>query len=111
MPVPVLLRYATLLYEAKARVIVNDDTQQKNANLLDIMKLDTRDLSAETEKEIKILSSRDLLTSLAAKLQLNVQYSQKGYVISGEHFNDLPIKLFHSFNALVAFFNSSFYCD
>jgi tyrosine-protein kinase Etk/Wzc len=74
------LRYATPTYAAKARLIVNDDSQQKSANLLDIMQLDTRNLSAETEKEMGILSSRDLLSKLVTELQLNVQYSQKGYV-------------------------------
>ena len=87
------LRYATRNYEAKARLIVNDDTQQKNSNLLDIMKLDTRNLSAETEREMQILSSRDLIGNLVAKLQLNVQYSQKGYIKSGQSFKNIPFKL------------------
>ncbi|MEO5892136.1 MAG: Wzz/FepE/Etk N-terminal domain-containing protein, partial [Ferruginibacter sp.] len=86
----VYLRYATRTYEAKARLIVNDDTQQKSANLLDIVKLDTRNLSAETEKEMEILRSRDLLGSLVTKLQLNVQYSQKGYVKTGQYIKNVP---------------------
>ena len=89
----VYLRYATSTYAAKARLIVNDDTQQKNSNLLDIVKLDTRDLSAETEREMQILSSRDLLRHLITKLQLNVLYSQKGYVKSGEYVENIPFKL------------------
>ena len=87
------LRYSTPIYAAKARLIVNDDTQQKNSNLLDIVKLDTRDLSAETEREMQILSSRDLLRQLVTKLQLNVLYSQKGYVKSGEYVQNIPFKL------------------
>lgn len=89
----IYLRYATKTYSAKARVIVNDDTQQKNSNLLDIMKLDTRDLSSETEKEMEILRSRDLIGNLVAKLQLNVQYSQKGYVTTGQAFRNTPFEL------------------
>ena len=89
----IYLRYATRTYAAKARLIVNDDTQQKSSNLLEIMKLDTRNLSAETEREMQILSSRDLLRTLVTKLQLNVQYSQKGYVTSGEYFKTIPFKL------------------
>jgi tyrosine-protein kinase Etk/Wzc len=88
------LRYATRIYAAKARVIVNDDTQQKNGNLLDIVQLDTRNLSAETEREMQILSSRDLLGKLVSMLQLNVQYSQKGYVKTGQYFKNLPFELF-----------------
>ncbi|MDO9376799.1 MAG: hypothetical protein Q7T76_20395, partial [Ferruginibacter sp.] len=89
----VYLRYTARAYAAKARLIVNDDTQQKNSNLLDIMKLDTRDLSAETEREMQILRSRDLLSTLISKLQLNVQYEQKGFVISGQYFKNLPFQL------------------
>jgi len=89
----VYLRYATKAFAAKSRVIVNDDTQQKNSNLLDIMKLDTRDISSETEREMQILGSRDLLRKLVDKLQLNVQYSQKGYVKAGERFENVPFQL------------------
>lgn len=89
----IYLRYATRTYEAKARLIVNDDTQQKSSNLLEIMKLDTRDLTAETEKEMQILRSRDLLGKLVNKLQLNIQYSQKGYVTSGQSFKNIPFKM------------------
>ena len=87
------LRYSTPTYAAKARLIVNDDTQQKNSNLLEIMQFDTRNLSTETEREMQILSSRDLLSNLVAKLQLNVQYSQKGFVKSGQYFSNIPFIL------------------
>ena len=87
------LRYATPKFAAKARLIVNDDTQQKNTNLLDIMQLDTRNLSTETEREMQILGSKDLLRTLASKLQLNVMYIQKGYIKSGENFLNIPFKL------------------
>src|SRR2546428_800802 len=51
----VYIRYATRIYAVKARLIVNDDSQQKSSNLLEIVQLDTRNLSAETEKEMQIL--------------------------------------------------------
>ncbi|MBC7886420.1 MAG: polysaccharide biosynthesis tyrosine autokinase [Ferruginibacter sp.] len=89
----IYMRYATRTYAAKARLIVNDDTQQKNSNLLDIIKLDTRNLSAETEREMQIIRSRDLLRNLVIKLQMNIQYGLKGYVTTGEYFKNAPLKL------------------
>ena len=35
-----LLRYATPLYQVKARLVVNDDTQEKSANLQEIFTLE-----------------------------------------------------------------------
>ncbi len=89
----IYLRYATKVYAVKSRVIVNDDSQQKTANLVDIVQLDTRNLSTETEKEMEILGSRDLLGKLAEKLQLNVQYGLKGYIKRGESYKNVPFAL------------------
>ena len=47
------LRYATKLYAAKARLIVNDDTQQKSTNMLEAIQLQYKDISAESEKELE----------------------------------------------------------
>jgi len=87
------LRYATPVYEANARIIVNDDSQQKSANLLEAFKIDTRNLTNETEKELEVLSSKDLLRKLVVQLQLNVQYSQKGFVRDGQFYKNLPINI------------------
>lgn len=90
----VYLRYQLPVYSAKARVIVNDQTEQKSANLQEILKIDTRNLSTETEKEMQILSSRDLLAKLTQKLQLNIHYIQKGRVRTARFDqNDLPVIL------------------
>ena len=87
------LRYATKVYAAKTRLIVNDDTQEKNSNLLNPFQFDSRDISSETEREIEILRSRDLVANLVGKLQLNVQYSQKGYIKFGLSYKEIPFKL------------------
>ncbi len=89
----IYLRYATKIYAVKARVIVNDDSQQKTANLVDIMQLDTRNMSTETEKEMEIMRSRNLLELLVKNLQLNVTYGLKGHVTSGQSFKNIPFKL------------------
>lgn len=89
----IYLRYATKMYSIKARVIVNDDSQQKTANLVEIMQLDTRNMSTETEKEMEILGSRDLLGRLTEKLQLNVHYIYKGYIKSFQNFKNMPFSL------------------
>src|SRR5512141_35844 len=84
------IRYATPIYALKARLIVNYDTQQKSSNLIEIVQLDTKNLSAETEKEMQILSSGDLLSKLVSKLELPVKYSQKGYFKSGQAYQKAP---------------------
>ncbi len=87
------LRYATPVYQVKARLIVNDDSQQKSANLQEIIKLDTRNLSSESEREMEILRSTDLLKKVVSQLQLNVKYSQQGNIKSGQAFNYTPVIL------------------
>ena len=78
------LRYTTPVYQASARLIVNDDSQEKSSNLLEAFKIDTRNLTNETERELEVLRSKDLLRKLVIQLQLNVQYSQKGFVKEGQ---------------------------
>ncbi len=87
------LRYSTPVYEANARLIVNDDSQQKNANILEAFKIDTRNISNETERELEVLRSKDLLRKLVIQLQLNVQFSQKGFVKDGQFNQNLPVEL------------------
>ena len=87
------LRYAIPVYEANARLIVNDDSQQKSANILEAFKIDTRNISNETERELEVLRSKDLLRKLVVMLQLNVQYSQKGFVRDGQFNHKLPVEL------------------
>ena len=89
----IYLRYQIPLYVINAKLVVNDDSQEKSANVVDLFKLDTRNLSVEAEREMEILSSRDLLGKVVAAMQLNVQYSQKGFVKSGQYFNNIPVKL------------------
>ncbi len=90
----IYLRYQVSIYAAKARLIVNDQTEQKTANLQEIFKIDTRNLSSETEKEIQILTSKDLLIKVAIDLQLNVIYSQKGRIVTKQFYgSDLPFHL------------------
>ena len=87
------LRYQVPLYVINAKLVVNDDSQEKSANVGDLLKLDTRNISVETEREIEILNSRDLLEKVVMALQLNVQYSQKGFVKSGQYFKNIPVTL------------------
>jgi capsular exopolysaccharide synthesis family protein len=89
----IYLRYQVPVYVARARVVVNDETQQKSTNLQEIMQIDTRNLSAETEREMQILRSRDLLRKLAVKMQLNVKYSQKGRIRTAHFYDKLPFRL------------------
>lgn len=87
------LRYATPLYQVKARMVVNDDTQEKSANLQEIFTLDTRNLSSETERELEILRSSDILKKVASQLYLNVEYYQQGNIKTGQAFDNTPFTL------------------
>ncbi len=90
----IYLRYQVTVYQAKARLVVNDETQQKSANLNEIIKLDTRNLSNETEREMQVLGSRDLLAKLAAKMQLNISYVQQGLVRTSQYYEvNLPFRM------------------
>ncbi len=89
----IYLRYQIPLYVTTAKLVVNDDSQEKSANVVDLFKLDTRNLSVDAEREMEILSSRDLLGKVVSTLQLNVEYSQKGFVKSGQYFKNIPFKL------------------
>lgn len=88
-----LLRYATPVYQVKTRIIINDDSQEKSANLQEIIKIDTRNITAETEKEIETIRSLDLLKKVVSKLQLNVAYSGKGNIKTGQLYKNLPATL------------------
>jgi uncharacterized protein involved in exopolysaccharide biosynthesis len=68
------------LYSVNAKLLVNDETQQKSANLSEFVNFEYKDVSEETEREMQVLSSRDIIERLISKLQLNVLYSQKGLV-------------------------------
>ena len=87
------LRYATPIYQVRARILINDDSQQKSANLQEIIKIDTRNLTSETEREVEILRSTDMLKQVASQLQLNVVYSQQGNIKSGSAYHNIPFKL------------------
>ena len=90
----IYLRYQVSVYMAKARLVVNDETQQKSANLNEIIKLDTRNLSSETEREMQVLGSKDLLTKVAIKMQLNISYVQQGLVRTAQYYYvNLPFKM------------------
>jgi capsular polysaccharide biosynthesis protein len=89
----ILLRYSTPVYQVKTRIIINDNSQEKSANLQEIIKLDTRNLSSETEKEIETIRSLDLLKKVVSKLQLNVVYSGKGNIKSSQLNKNLPVTL------------------
>jgi tyrosine-protein kinase Etk/Wzc len=87
------LRYATPVYQVRARLAVNDDSQQRSANLQEIIKLDTRNITSEIEKEIELLRSTDMLKKVANELQLNVKYTGQGNIKSAEAYNNIPFNL------------------
>ncbi len=87
------LRLATPVYRVNIKMVVNDDDQQGGSALPSILRLDSRDLSTETEREIEILRSADILKQVVSKLQLNVSYSLEGNIKTGEAYNTIPVVL------------------
>jgi tyrosine-protein kinase Etk/Wzc len=84
----IYLKYQVPIYEASARLVVNDDSQQKSANLQEIFRLENKSTSMETEREMQVITSSELLKRVAVKMQLNVSYIGKGRIRSSELYNN-----------------------
>ncbi|MDN3658912.1 polysaccharide biosynthesis tyrosine autokinase [Ferruginibacter paludis] len=89
----IYLRYQVPVYLASARMVVNDDSQQKSTNLQEIMRIEYKSNSAETEREMQVITSSELVKKVVIKLQLNILYIGKGRIKSTEFYNSLPFKL------------------
>ena len=87
------LRYATPLYEAKARVAVIDNSQDNTNNIIQTIHVDTRGEQIEAEKQIDILQSKDLLSGVIQKLKLNVQWAYKNGLQTRHIMYNLPVEL------------------
>lgn len=89
----IYLRYATKIYKITTRVVVNDDTQEKNSNLFEAFRLNYSNTDQATEKELEILRSKALAYEVVKKLQLNIQWTTEGRIREKQQFMDLPIRL------------------
>ena len=89
----IYLKYQVPVYIATARLVVNDDTQQKSANLQEIFKLESKSVTSETEREMQVITSSELLRKVAIKMQLNVLYIVKGRLKSSDYYDNIPFKL------------------
>ena len=63
----IYLQYQIPIYSVKARLLVNDETQQKSANLQQILSLDNKALGADVEKETQTITSKSLWANLLPK--------------------------------------------
>ena len=89
----IYLKYQVPMYQSNARLVVNDDSQQKSANLQEIFRLENKSNSAETEREMQVITSSELLRKVAIKMQLNVSYIDKGRIRSSDLYNNVPFTL------------------
>ena len=89
----IYLKYQVPVYQASARLVVNDDSQQKSANLQEIFRLENKSNSAETEREMQVITSSELLKKVVINMQLNVSYVDKGRIRSSDLYNNVPFKL------------------
>lgn len=73
------LRNATRFYAAHAQIVVNDNSLEKGNSLnVSNEKQDLQNEGPDIEKQIEIIKSNALLTDVAKKLNLNVQWSTDG---------------------------------
>ena len=89
----IYLKYQVSVYVAKARLVLNDDSQQKNANLQEILKIENKSVTQETEREMQVISSTELLRKVANKMQLNVSYTLEGRIKSSQYYDNIPFRL------------------
>ena len=89
----IYLKYQVPVYQASTRLVVNDDSQQKSANLQEIFRLENKSNRAETEREMQVITSSELLRKVAVKMQLNVLYIGQGRIKSTQYYDNLPFKL------------------
>ncbi len=87
------LRYATRYYEARARMVVMDNSEEKNSNIIQTIHVDSRGEQLETEEQIEILQSKDLLMEVAQKLKLNIQWANKNGIQTKYLMHNLPVEL------------------
>ncbi len=72
------LQYATPYYEAKAQIVVNDDSQDKDNSINPAaVRPDQRYQLSEIEKQIEIIQSKSLLEDVVRKMKLYVQWTTK----------------------------------
>jgi capsular exopolysaccharide synthesis family protein len=89
----IYLRYQVPLYSVNAKLLINDETQQQSTNLNEVVNFEYKDVSEETEREIQVLTSRDLISNLISRLQLNVIYTQQGLVRTIQQYTNRPVTL------------------
>ena len=89
----IYLKYQVPVYVANARLVLNDDSQQKSANLQEILKIENKSTTLETEREMQVISSTELLKKVAIKMQLNVSYTLQGRIKSSQYYDNVPFKL------------------
>jgi tyrosine-protein kinase Etk/Wzc len=87
------VKYQVSVYQAKARLVINDDSQQKSANLQEIFKLENESTTADIEREMQVITSSELLKKIVIKMQLNVLYIGEGRIKSTQYYHNVPFKL------------------
>lgn len=96
----IYLRYATVLYQSKASIIIKDNNETSLAGELapfSQLGIFNRYNRGKLENEIALLRSRRLLSQVIEVLDLNTKYEVEGRVISLELYPVRPFKISYSF--------------
>lgn len=90
----VYTRYATPLYEVKAKMLIKDDQKGGLANGQLLEEFGMQSPGANVENEIEILQSRTLMMRVVDALNLNVHYYAPGRIITSEYYGkEIPYNL------------------
>ena len=91
----VYLRYANYKYEATASIKINDEKQSKQLPELSALQdygMFSTNFNNVTD-EVKIITSRDIVTKVVEDLKLNIQYYVRGKIKEQEVYTNPPIVL------------------
>ena len=88
------MRNATRYYGARAQIVVNDNSQEKDNSLnVSAINQDEQSKLSEVEKQIEIIRSNALLADVANKLKLNIQYSENGTFKPNAQLKNPPLNI------------------
>jgi succinoglycan biosynthesis transport protein ExoP len=106
------LRYSTYQYEAYAVIKIKDEKQsQKLPSIADLSSVGgLSETSNPIKDEVKVITSRTLISNVVRDLNLNIRYYEQGKIKDQEIYENPPIKLnFFSSDSIIYQMNANFY--
>ena len=91
----IYLRYAEPVYEVTARMLIKDESKQKNNGqmLANVEELGFLSNSTGLDNEIEVLQSRLLLRTVVKELKLYTEYRHEGRIYDAIVYNQQPVNI------------------